>query len=296
MSTSKTLVFFGSGPVAAESLALLAVNFKIEAVVTKPKPAHHRGDFPVIDTAQRLNIPLIYTATKAELVDRLKEHNLSSRLGVVIDYGIIIPKEIIDSFELGIVNSHFSLLPQWRGADPITFAILSGQTKTGISLMLIVEKMDEGPLLAQAPYEIRADETTPSLTEALVELSDKCLTGILPLYMDGQISPAPQHEVSIADSLEATYSRKLTKKDGEIRWQLPAEQIEREIRAFAGWPKSYTQIFGKDIIVTKARVVQKESDGDLVLACGEDYLEILELIGPSGRKMSGADFIRGYKR
>lgn len=126
MKTS--LIFFGSGPVAAKSLQLLAKEFEIEAVITKPKPEHHRGDFPVEALANKLGLKLFYASTRSELTELFKSKPFSSQLGLVIDYGVIIGQDAIDYFRLGVVNSHFSLLPQWRGADPITFAILSGQT------------------------------------------------------------------------------------------------------------------------------------------------------------------------
>src|SRR5205807_1457352 len=101
--------------------------------------------------------------TKEELSEVFKKHEFESILGLVVDYGLIISQDVIDNFGLGIVNSHFSLLPQWRGADPITFAILSGQTETGVSLMLINAKMDEGPLLAQEKLPIGKQATTSQL-------------------------------------------------------------------------------------------------------------------------------------
>lgn len=305
MVTLKPLVFFGSGPVAAKSLSLLAKNFTIEAVVTKPKPTHHSGSFPVIDVAEQLGLTIIETRDKAQLTQQMTNHRFRSNLGVVIDYGIIIPRAVIDQFKLGIVNSHFSLLPQWRGADPITFSILSGQAKTGVSLMLIVEKMDEGPLLAQAGYEIQPDETAPSLTEALIELSDKTLAAIIPLYLDGETMPAPQEEVSIAEPPQPTYSRKLTKSDGILDFDKPAYQLEREVRAFLGWPGSRTNIWGYEVIVTAAHAVpglpgkpgQIEAlpEGVLMVQASEGYL-CIDKLKPAGRKeMSAADFIRGYR-
>ena len=145
---SQKLVFFGSGPVAASALRLLVKGFDIEAIITKPRPAHHRGEVPILAAAQELSLPIFTAANKQELDELFSTNPVSSRLAVLIDFGIIVSQKIIDYFPLGIINSHFSLLPQWRGADPITFAILSGQARTGVSLMLLVEAMDEGPLLA----------------------------------------------------------------------------------------------------------------------------------------------------
>jgi methionyl-tRNA formyltransferase len=155
-TTSKTIVFFGSGPVAAASLAYLAEHFDVEAVITKPQPSHHKEPFPVLTLAEKLGIKTYTPVGKRELSELFATKPVTSTLGVVIDYGFIINQDVIDYFPLGIVNSHFSLLPEWRGADPITFAILSGQQQTGVSLMLIDEKMDEGPLLDAS---ILADKT-----------------------------------------------------------------------------------------------------------------------------------------
>lgn len=292
------IIFFGSGPVAAKSLELLAQNFDIEAVVTKPKPEHHRGDFPVIDVATKFGLPLHTVGNKTELSELILKKPFSSKIGVLIDFGIIVSQDVIDYFPLGIVNSHFSLLPELRGADPITFSILNGQKETGVSLMLLVEAMDEGPLLAQVPYEMPSDITTPGLTDALIELSDHAMKEILPLYIQGKVEPMAQQGT-------ATYSRKLTKQDGAIDWNKPAEQIEREVRAYIDWPKSTTKIAGKEVIVTKAHVMPVSpydpvpghvtiANGMLSVACAKDALAIDQL-KPAGKKeMTAADFIRGY--
>ena len=296
MSKSSSLIFFGSGPVAAKSLQLLLDTFDIEAVITKPRAPHHRGPVPVLDICEKHGLKTHTPSNRTELSQLFTTFKPASRLGLVIDYGIIINQDVIDSFPLGIVNSHFSLLPQWRGADPITFAILSGQQQTGVSLMLIVAKMDEGPLLAQAPYDIPTKATTPELTNSLIELSDQMLKQILPMYIAGTTTPAPQLEVTMAPSKTPSYSRKLTKDDGILIWNKPSVQLEREIRAYTGWPKSRTELLGKSIIVTQSRVAHNQNDGALVIACNPGWLEITQLIGPSGKTMTGADFLRGYSK
>ncbi len=292
MTMSKKLVFFGSGPVAAASLELLAADFDIEAVITKPKPAYHRGEVPVLATADKLKLPVFTAANRSELDQLISTKSLSSQLGILIDFGIIVSQKVIDYFPLGIINSHFSLLPQWRGADPITFAVLSGQPKTGVSLMLLVPAMDEGPLLAYAEYNMSPGITTPKLTGELIKLSQALLKETIPKYLAGKLQPVPQTAIKASVS----YSRKLTKSDGAIDWQKPAAEIERQVRAFQGWPKSQAKIFGNDVIITKSRVAKDKSDGDLVIKCQPGWLEIEELIAPSGRTMSSADFLRGYKK
>ena len=232
-SNKKTLsiVYFGSGPLAAKSLAFLHEYFNVEAVITKPRAAHHKGPVPVIEFCETHNLSYFTPANKAGLSELFSRSKFRSQVGVVIDYGIIINRDVIDAFPLGIVNSHFSLLPEWRGADPITFAILSGQTKTGVSLMLINEKMDEGPLLAQAEIALTPTTTAVSLTEELIEVSNALLAEIMPLYHDGGIQPVSQSS-TISETKVPSYSRRLSKTDGALNWQKPAEQLEREIRAY----------------------------------------------------------------
>lgn len=299
----KPLVFFGSGPVAAKSLELLAADFEIEAVITKPKPAHHRGDFPVISSANSLGIKLLKAANRQELDELLANKPVASQLAVLIDFGIIVSQAVIDYFPLGIVNSHFSLLPEWRGADPITFSILSGQEQTGVSLMLINEKMDEGDLLAQSVYELPPGITTPVLTAELIQVSNRLLATVLPLYAAGKTIPAPQAEVTMAHSTTPSYSRKLTKDDGLIDWAKPAAVLEREVRAYLDWPKSYTKLGSVEVIITKAKVVDgsgkpghiEVTDDSIAVTCGEEVL-VIEKLKPLGKnEMPVSAFLKGYR-
>ncbi|HSX33875.1 MAG TPA: methionyl-tRNA formyltransferase [Candidatus Saccharimonadales bacterium] len=297
--TSKPVVFFGSGPVAAASLRLLAAHCNVEAVITKPAPAHHHGPVPVIEAATDLGLPLQLAENKQQLHELFTEHHFASELGVLIDFGIIVPQPVIDYFPLGIINSHFSVLPEWRGADPITFAVLSGQQSTGVSLMLLVEKMDEGPLLAYGEFELTDTVTTPELTEGLIDLSDNLLREIVPGYVQGHVQPMPQ---SVTER-PVSYSRKLTKDDGLLDWQKPAAVLEREIRAFIAWPKSRGYLGKVESVLTQAAVVPLTGtpgtltivDKSLIIYCGEQSLRI-ERLKPIGKKeMTGSAFLAGYK-
>lgn len=291
-----SVVFFGSGPVAAESLRRLNADFRIEAVITKPQPAHHKEPFPVLELAEALGLKIFTPNGKAELSELFHTKPVSSRLGIVIDYGFIINQDVIDCFPLGIINSHFSLLPQWRGADPISFSILSGQSETGVSLMVINQKMDEGQLIARGTITIDDGATTPSLTAELIDLSHTLLRRALPDYVSGQIQPYDQQG-------EATYSRKLSKADGVIDWTKPAEVLEREIRTFIEWPKSRTTLAGKDVVITDAQVVSEggvpgtpEVHGkQLIVYCGEDAL-LIHRLKPAGKnEMTAEAFLAGHK-
>lgn len=293
-----TLVFFGSGPVAAKSLELLAANFTIEAIVTKPKPAHHRGNFPVVDVAKSLGLPIHTVSNRAELSELVISRPFKSSLGILIDFGIIVGQDTIDYFHLGIINSHFSVLPELRGADPITFAILSGQTKTGVSLMLIDQGMDTGKLLTTKSLEIKPQDTSPLLTDKLIHLSNRLLAQYIPDYVSGKIQPRQQSHPD-----RATYSRKLTKEDGVIDWTKPAEVIEREIRGFIDWPKSSTVLAEKEVIITAASVLDEagkpgttEVRGkELVVYCGTGAL-VIDRLKPAGKKeMTSEAFLAGHR-
>lgn len=292
---SEPIVFFGSGPVAAKSLELLINDFELEAVITK-KPKHSTDQAPVIDIANANQIPLFLPNNKTELSEIIRTSGLKSRIAILIDYGVIVSLDVINYFKLGIINSHFSLLPDWRGADPITFAILSGKNETGVSLMLLTEGIDEGQLLSQKTVDINNRDSL-ELTDELIKVSHELLVSDLPKYITGDIKPFNQPDRT------PTYSRKLTKEDGKINWDKEALQIEREIRAYIVWPKSYTNLAGIDLIITKAHRTNLQvnsgkailHNGELVVGCGKGSL-IIEELKPSGKKnMTAKEFLAGYK-
>jgi methionyl-tRNA formyltransferase len=224
----------------------------------------------------------------------------ASRLGVVVDFGIIIPQAIIDVFPLGIINSHFSLLPQWRGADPITFSLLSGQPTTGVAVMRIVEGLDEGPLLGMEQLAITPEHNNSSLTKDLIDLSNKMLQDLLPRYILGLIAPYDQ-DTTIASS----YSRKLNISDAALDFSKPADVLEREVRAFSSWPKSKTILAGLDCIITKshAETLPSPSPTQLIIeknrlgiACSNNSALWIDELKPAGKPaMPIAAFINGYR-
>lgn len=294
---SQTITFFGSGPVAAASLRLLAQDFEIEAVITKPQPAHHKTAFPVLALAEELGLKVYTASSQEEMSELFKANPVGSKVGVIIDHGLIVSQDVIDFFPLGIINSHFSLLPRWRGADPISFAILNGDPKTGVSLMVIVEALDEGDLIAQESIDLNDQITTPELTEQLIELSHSLLVQNLPKYVDQQIQPYPQSDQTV------TYSRKLEKQDSQLDWSKTALELSREVRAFSGWPRSRTKLGSTDIIVTQAHVEPGSGepgslflqDKKLGMYCADGIL-IIDTLIPAGKKqMPASAFLAGYK-
>ena len=291
---SNPIVFFGSGPVAAESLRKILQDFEVEAVVTKPS---------TVDEMQKIasTVPVYTTANKAELDQLISEKQFSSQLGILIDFGIIVSQKVISSFPLGIINSHFSILPEWRGADPISFAILSGQKKTGVSLMLLVEAMDEGPLLGYGEQPLTGQENSSQLTETLINLSHALLLHEVPRLLHGETSDgAPQSITKRAVS----YSRKLTKKDGILDFTKTARELEAEIRAFIEWPKSHTEIAGKDVVILSASVdtakagpigvIYKTDNKNIGIYTSSGSL-VIESLKPAGKNaMSAEAFLAGY--
>jgi methionyl-tRNA formyltransferase len=306
-STKPKIVFFGSGPVAAASLTQLLEWCEIEAVITKPQPAHHKEQFPVLAICEQHGLTTFTPVGKQAISDLFASKPVISPLALIIDYGFIINQDVIDYFPLGIINSHFSLLPEWRGADPITFSLLSGQAETGVSLMLLVEAMDEGPLLAQTPYAIPDGYTTPQLTRDLIDISDQTLRHIVPLYLNDAVQPTAQDTVAMSGHEQPSYSRKLTKQDGILDFSKPAAQLEREIRAFIEWPKSRTIIGGKDVVITAAHVAERSIGSDhrkpgdmfrtdndnIAIICSRDVL-VVDRLKPAGKNdMDTRSFLAG---
>ena len=292
-----SVVFFGSGPVAAKCLELLTAHTTVEAVITKPRPAHHKYEAPVLKTAAKHNLPIITASNKTELDEVIHASSFSSHLAVLIDFGIIVSENVINAFPLGIINSHFSLLPHLRGADPITFSILNGDAKTGVSLMMVDKGMDTGKLLTSRTIHLDAKETSVTLTHKLIGLSDDLLQKFIPKYVSGDIKPKNQPHPD-----RATYSRKLTKQDGLIDWSWPAEAIERKIRAHIEWPGSRTKLKSLDVIITSAEVIDfTGKPGDysvngkqLIVFTGDKALSITSL-KPAGKKgMPIQAFLAGY--
>lgn len=295
---SNPAIFFGSGPVAAKSLELLLDWLPIAAIVTKTTPAHHKEQAPVELIAKRRNIKLYYANNRSELDQIFIDPEFTvTNFGIVIDYGIIISQSVIDMFEFGIINSHFSLLPEWRGADPITFSLLSGQPTTGVSIMVIDAGLDTGELLAQATYKLGADTDNSSLSTELIKLSNDTLKQAIPKYLSKQLYPKPQ-----ASGL-VTHSIKLNKASGIINPNLPASELARQIRAFSGWPNSRLFYNNLWLTITQATASTNSSvpkgelkviDGQLIYGCQASSLVITELQPAGKNKMSAAAFINGY--
>ncbi|HXY17981.1 MAG TPA: methionyl-tRNA formyltransferase [Candidatus Nitrosopolaris sp.] len=295
MSKLKKLVFFGNERLATSATttaptlrALIDAGYEIKAVIASHVDgvSRQKRDLEIGLVAHSYRIPVILPGDKIDLAAKLERHRAEA--AVLVAYGKIIPQEVIDLFPKGIINIHPSLLPKLRGPTPVETAILDGLSETGVSLMKLTAQMDAGPVYAQKKIALSGRETKFELAEKLNQEGAKLLIECLGAIFDGSFEPAVQ------DESQATYSRLLTKDLGLVDFKQPAELIERQVRAYAGWPKSRARLHGHEVVITKARVAQSTTDGPLVMKCQPGWLEILELLAPSGRRMSGADFIRGY--
>lgn len=294
MKKSKTIVFFGTDEFSLATLRhLFKAGYNIGAVVTKPDSKSGRGQKIVISAVKAFainhNIPVWQPTKVAQINDDIKALG-PNIVGILVSFGKLIPESTINLFNPGIINIHPSLLPLYRGSTPIESAIKNGDKQTGVSIMQLVNEMDAGPVYKSVVYDLNDHTTSPQLYETLAEVGAETILEILPSILDGQLLPAPQNNA------EATFCNLLTKQQAWIDpAQATAAEIERQIRAFLIFPKSKINIQGKDIIITKAHV-SKQANSILDLTCKQgDYLSIDELIAPSGRKMSGINFLNGLK-
>lgn len=297
-TSSKTkLVFFGNERLATATntkapilQALVRAGHEVKAVVISHNEGISRSKrrLEIVDIAHAYHIPVLITDKPVDIIDKLQ--STGAEAAVLAAYGRIIPQEIIDIFPKGIINIHPSLLPKLRGSTPVETAILNGETETGVSLMKLTAEMDAGPVYAQQKVKLTGKEDKFELAEWLMNEGAKLLIDNLDAILSGSLKPKPQ------DEAEATYSRLLTKDMGRTDFKEPADMTERKVRAFLGFPKIRAKLLDHDVVITAARIARDKDDGELVIACRPGYLEVLKLVGPSGRSMSGADFLRGYNR
>ena len=252
------IVYMGSPGYATAPLEkLIELDHKIVGVYTQPDRPAGRGkgmrESAVKKVARDFNLP-IFQPTSFKNSENLKNFlSLKPDLVVIAAYGLILPKEALLIPRLGCLNIHPSLLPLHRGPSPVAFSILQGDTVTGVSLMILDEGTDSGPLIAQEEEHIRSDDTTETLTIRLFQKGSELLAKTLPDYWAGKTLQTPQ-----IDS-KATYARKLNKEDGRISWEDSAIEIWRQIKAYSTWPSSYTTWNGKTLKIIDAGPVNGDN-------------------------------------
>lgn len=288
---SKTIIFFGTDDFSASALnSLISAGYTIGAVVTKPDSKQGRGQQltpPITKTiAEAHGIPVLQPLKLSDIQTELEQFRPA--VGILSSYGKIVPQSIIDIFEPGIINVHPSLLPLYRGPSPIETAIANGDKQTGVTIMKLDAAMDAGPIYAQETYALSGAETQSSLYASLAQFGSELLIKSLPGILDGTIRPL----VQVGD---ATYSHLLRKEDALINLaEVTADQAERHVRAYAIFPRTKIVLNGQTVIITQARTAD-ERTSLLDQTCKDGrFLVIDQLIGPSGKAMSGKDFLNGY--
>jgi methionyl-tRNA formyltransferase len=233
------MVFFGTPDISVAFLdGLVEQNLKPTLVVTQPDRPVGRKQIltppPVKVAAQKHNLPLLQIATFKDPSVKDQLRALNADVYVVVAFGLIFPKSVLELPKHGCINVHASLLPKYRGASPIQAPILQGDNDTGITIMKMDPGMDTGPILQSITIPIDKNETTPSLTQKMMQVGPEFLNQVLTGYLAGKIKPTAQNNDL------ATYTKLINKTDGLIDWTQTADAIERKIRAYQPWPGAFT--------------------------------------------------------
>ena len=297
------VVFLGTPDFAVPSLdALVLAGHSVVGVFTQPDRPKGRGqqvaESPVKQAAVRLGLPVFQPERirRPESIEQLR--SFGADLMVVVGYGQIIPQSIIDLPRRGILNVHASLLPKYRGAAPIQWAIASGETKTGVTIMQIDAGLDTGDMLAKASTDIGPDETAPELSARLAALGAQLLIDTIGAIECGTAIREKQNDS------EATLAPILKKEDGRVDWTRPAREINNRRRGFTPWPGAYTTFRGQPLALLRTEALEDTSllpgvvrvDGKkLLVGTGDGALAVAD-VQPGGKKrMSAEAYINGYK-
>ena len=295
------LAFLGTPAFAVPTLErLVARGHAVLAVVTQPDRPKGRGQTlappPVKDAAVRLGLPVYQPERikRPEAVEYLR--GMAPEAMVVAGYGQIIPQSILDVPPLGILNVHASLLPKYRGAGPIQWSIVNGETVTGVTIMRIDAGLDTGPMLLKSETAIGVEESAVDLGRRLSTMGADLLVEAL----EGLASIVPQPQ----DNAQSTYAPMLKKEDGRIDWRRSAAAIHNQVRGMQPWPGAYSSFRGAALHVWRARVVESiagrapgtlVSVKPLVVACGEGALGLVEVQMEGRKRMAAADFANGHR-
>lgn len=299
------IVFMGTPESAVRSLRrLLADGHEVAAVWTQPDKPAGRGKklhaSPVKQFAVENNLTIHQPAKIKNLEAKDLFASLGADVAVVVAYGKILPQEFLDAPTLGCVNVHFSLLPKYRGAAPVNWAIVNGEAETGVTTMKIVEELDAGPVLLQKAATIGDGETAPQLLTRLADVGADLISETLKHLNEIEAKPQIDSEASFAPILK--------REDGSIDWSMEAYAIERRVRGFEPWPNAYTTLRSQRLIICAAKpewIEQLQFPPGMVLeavrdrftiACGEGTaLRVSELQVQGSRRMPARDFLNGAR-
>jgi methionyl-tRNA formyltransferase len=296
------IVFAGTPDFAVPALAALAgAGHEVTAVLTQPDRPAGRGlaavASPVKQAAVRFGIPVLQPASLKSTTAQADLRTLAPEALVVAAYGLILPQAVLDFPRLGAINIHASLLPRWRGAAPIHRALLAGDSETGISIMQMDAGLDTGPVLLMERVPILAADTSGTLHDRLAALGATLIVVALEGLARGALAATPQPDAGV------TYAAKLGKDEARIDWTRPANELERQVRAFDPFPGAAARLRGTEIKVWHATVVAGagepgaviavESAG-VVVACGAGALRLEALQRAGGKRLPAPAFLRGF--
>jgi methionyl-tRNA formyltransferase len=303
MSQFLNLVFCGTPRFAVPTLdKLVAAGFAVRLVVTQPDKPRGRGldlaPSPVKRRALELGLPVTQPETiKDNEAFRSQLAAINPDAIIVVGYGRIIPPWMIELPRLGNINLHASLLPRYRGAAPIQWAIANGETVTGVTTMRIDAGLDTGDILLQKEVAIAPEDTAETLAPRLAAVGAELMVETLRQLASGTLHPRPQ------DHAKATLAPILKKEEGRIDWRRSAQEICNRLRGFQPWPGAFTTFHGKNLHIWTAEPVERKVpqgelaiDADLLIAgCGGNSALELREVQPEGKKrMSALDFVHGY--
>lgn len=306
MTTPLRIIFAGTPDFAATNLAaLLESRHQVIAVYTQPDRPAGRGRkltaSPVKSLALAHDIPVYQPQNFKGETERAELAALGADIMVVVAYGLLLPKAILDAPKLGCINVHASLLPRWRGAAPIHRSLLAGDTETGITIMQMDEGLDTGDMLYKSSCTIQPDDSSGALHDRLADLGASALIDTLQIVQSGQLNPIKQD-----DSL-ACYAHKLAKQEGLIDWSDSAESIDRKVRGLSPWPIAYTTLGDDTIRILSASPATEASDAppgtiigtrknQIIIACGNhSSLAIERLQLPGGKPLATRDILNARK-
>ncbi len=305
MSESLRIIFAGTPDFAARHLdALLASQHQIVGVFTQPDRPAGRGKklmpSPVKVLAQENGLPVFQPASLRPAENQQLVADLNADVMVVVAYGLILPKAVLEMPRLGCINVHGSLLPRWRGAAPIQRSLWAGDTETGVTIMQMDVGLDTGNMLHKLACPITPEDTSATLYDKLAELGPQGLLTTLSQLADARATPEVQNEALV------TYAEKLSKEEARLDWSLPAAQLERCIRAFNPWPMSFFMIDEQPVKVWRASVIEKPSAAapGTILDAGKQGIQVvtqdgilnLEMLQPAGKKAMPAQDLLNSRR
>lgn len=300
--TKLRLAFMGTPGFSVPALdAIVRDGHEVEAVYTQPPRPANRGKketpSPVHLAAERMGIPVRHPSSLKTPEAQAAFADLRLDAAVVVAYGLILPKPILDAPKFGCLNIHASLLPRWRGAAPIQRAILAGDEETGISIMQMDEGLDTGPVLLEEPVQILHRATAHDLHDELAHLGARLIVEALDGRATGSIRPKPQPENGV------TYAEKLRKSEGRIDWSQDAATIDRQIRALTPWPGCFFEHSDERVKLLRALpgIPERNAkpgtllDDDGLVACGTGAIRLQRVQRPGRGPVSGQDFLRGLR-